>query len=126
MCVDVRRRASSQLIMRYILRFGAVEQARTAGPLPYQGSALPTELQQRTKNREQPDTLTILLSFKVKVNIKELVQKAYFPLNSLHCVVYTLCGFTQFRSNLFIGFSLHHSGENSLFQRTEFRSGLIL
>ncbi len=25
---------------------GAVEQARTAEPLPYQGSALPTELQQ--------------------------------------------------------------------------------
>ena len=26
---------------------GAVEQARTAEPLPYQGSALPTELRQR-------------------------------------------------------------------------------
>ena len=31
------------------LLLGAVEQIRTAEPLPYQGSALPTELQQRIK-----------------------------------------------------------------------------
>ena len=38
------------VLLRIVIEFkiiGAVEQTRTAEPLPYQGSALPTELQQR-------------------------------------------------------------------------------
>jgi hypothetical protein len=48
------------ILLRIVIKFkiiGAVEQTRTAEPLPYQGSALPTELQQRVyKNSTRNNT----------------------------------------------------------------------
>ena len=64
---------------------GAVEQARTAEPLPYQGSALPTELQQHIFCRSVIIAQTFLVCkafFRLSLQILQ-----YFFLDPLQGIV---------------------------------------